>query len=176
MPGASITAALRRTYASAPTAEVVYHTIEIHHASFAEPIRLVQGFEEIAATLEADAPENGGEEVTFTPIVFDFDLPPTRAEEVPFMEVTINDASRLIVEPLEAAQEEPSEIRMIYRPYLSSDLSAPQMSPPLSLYFDRIRVSTSESRVTGHATFDDFRNKAFPSKNYTPAEFPGLRS
>lgn len=175
MPGASITDALKRTYATAPTDTVVYHTIEIHHASFDAPIRLVQGWEAITATLEATAPENAGEAVEFSPLYFEFDLPPVRAEEVPYMEVQIRDASRLIVEPLEAAQADPSPIRMIYRPYLSSDFTTPQMSPPLDLYFERIGVSTSESTVTGHATFDDFRNRAFPAKNYTPGEFPGLR-
>ncbi len=175
MPGASITDALKKAYATAPTDAVVYHTLELNHASFEAPIRLVQGFEGITATLEADAPHNGGEEVTFIPMFFEFDLPPVRAEEVPYMDVQIRDASRLVIQPLEDAQENPSAIQMIYRPYLSTDLSQPQMSPPLILDFEKITVSTSESLCAGHATFNDFRNRAFPFKNYAPAEYPGLR-
>lgn len=175
MPGATISAALRRAYASAPTDEVVYHTLEINHASFSEPIRVVQGFEEIEGTLEADAPRDPSTAVDFSALYFDFDLPPVRAEEVPFMEVRIRDASKLVVTPLEDAQENPSPIEMIYRPFISSDLSQPQMTPPLILNFEKISVSTSESLVAGHATFNDFRNRGFPFVSYAPQLFPGLR-
>lgn len=175
MPGASITDALRRAYATAPTDVVVYHTLEINHLSFSEPIRIVQGFEAITATLEADAPEDPGATVDFVAMSFDIDLPPVRAEEVPYVDVQIHDASKLIIQPLEDAQQDPSPITMIYRPYISTDFSAPQMSPPLILQFERIRVSTSENLCAGHAVFNDFRNRAFPFKNYTPNEFPGLR-
>lgn len=175
MPGATITDALKRAFATAPTDEVLYHTLEIFHESFAEPIRVVQGFEAITATLEADAPRDASTAVEFTPLWFEFDLPPVRAEEVPFMEVQIHDASRLVVQPLEDAQDEPAAIQMIYRPYLSSDLTQPQMSPPLILQFERVRVSQGDNLVSATATFNDFRNRAFPFRNYTPDEFPGLR-
>ncbi len=63
-------------------------------------------------------------------------------------------------------------MEVVYRPYLSDDLTQPQMDPPLVLYLKEIQVNTYQ--VTGRATFMDIVNKRFPSELYTRLRFPSL--
>ena len=63
-------------------------------------------------------------------------------------------------------------VQVIYREFLSSDLSAPQNNPPLRMTI--MTVSATVFKVTATAGFPDLMNRRFPSLEYDAQTFPGL--
>ncbi|MGN2393239.1 DUF1833 family protein, partial [Pelomicrobium sp. G1] len=60
MPDPALTAAIREAYASAPANEIVYHTLELRHPSFTQPLRVVRDWDTLTARLEESAPVDAG--------------------------------------------------------------------------------------------------------------------
>lgn len=174
----SLEQALKEAYASAPTDLVIFDTLEVRHPNFVDDagqptaIRVVIGYEDISAKLENDAPLDAGEYVTFTAGAFRFSLPGFEESRVPQLKITLDGASQEVVAHLEAAMSNPVPIEVTYRPYLSSDLSKPQMSPPIHMTLSK--VTASATQVTGTATLTDVHNWPFPSQKYLASRFPGL--
>lgn len=174
MPDFTLSDALDEAYASAPSSEVVLHTLEIRHPDFTQPIRVVRDHQDFDAYLEADAPENPGEEVTFIAMAFDFTLPEVTKSTSPEIEIGLDNVSGEISAYLDIAANSPDLIEVTYRPYLASDPSGPSMNPPLTL---TIRSVTADIfRVKAVAGFADLANKKFPSQTYDTERFAGLSS
>lgn len=178
-PGATMSEAIKEAYASAPDDVVIHHTLELRHPFFKDDagngtaVRVVKDNQNLTATLEADAPVNGGQTVEFIALNFDFVLPGEDDKgAVPEIVVTIDNVGRTLVQHLDAAIESETPIEITYRPYLSTDLTAPHMNPPLTMTLRSIDVSPF--KVTARATFADLANKKFPSAVYEARSFPGL--
>lgn len=172
MPDSALSQAIKEAYASAPNTEVAYHTLEIYHPSFTTPIRVVRDFVDLSAKLEASAPRDASTYVTFVGFGFDLVLPEVSSTGVPTLQITIDNVSRDIMAGLEAAVTTSTPITMIYRLYISSDLTAPQNNPPMSMTI--ISLQADVFKVTATATFGDLVNKKFPSVLYNVEKFPGL--
>ena len=91
---------------------------------------------------------------------------------VPEITLTLDNVSTEIIKYLDLAIESQEMIEMTYRPYLSNDLSAPQMDPPITLVITEITADVSKITVT--ARMMDIGNKLFPAENYTIKKYPGL--
>ena len=123
--------ALKEAYASAPVDQVILDTLEIRHPAFVDDqgnpaaARIVRGYENIFATLEADAPMNPGQQVEFIAVPFDFTLPGFEEGRVPELSITLDNVGRELQGWLEAAASSPQVMEATYRPYLVSDLSGP---------------------------------------------------
>lgn len=172
MPDASLDQAIREAYAAAPNDVIDYHTLEFRHVSFTSPIRVVRDYTNLTATLEADAPLNGGESVTFIGFAFDFDLPELSVDAAPEIVITIDNVSLEIEDALNQAIQTTDLVDVTYRPYLSTDLTAPAMNPPLTMTLRS--VSASQFKITARAVLGDYANRRFPFQEYTAARFPGL--
>lgn len=178
MPDPSVSAALAEAYAIAPSDEVILHTLELRHPLFVDEegnpdsIWVVRDRADLVATIEADAPIRGGEEITFVAFAFNFRLPQVENAPTPEIEVSIDNIDRRIVENLDAAVADTNKIVICYRPFLSSDTSAPQMDPPLTLTLTEVKVDSFSAR--GKARLDLDLSSSFPRRLYTAAEFPGL--
>lgn len=172
MPDDTLSQAIKEAYASAPTAEVILHTLEIRHPSFTEPIRVVRDRVDLTATLESDAPANPGASVTFIALAFDFMLPEVTRSAVPEIEISLDNVSGEIIGYLDAAAQTPDLIEVTYRPYIASDNSGPQMNPPLTLVIREIHCDIF--RVVARAGFGDLGNRKFPGEVYSSEIFPGL--
>lgn len=169
---ATLSEALAEAYASASPEVVVLHTLELWHPSWDAAVRLVQDFANLAATLEGDAPVDAGEEVVFTACPFSFTLPQV-GEGRQELSIQIDNVSRELMPLIEAADLTSSTpIRATYRPYLSTDTSAPHMSPVLTL--DVVRISANAMQVTCSCAHADYLNRRFPRRIYTVEEFPGI--
>jgi hypothetical protein len=169
---ATLTEALREAYATAPPSAVVLHTMELWHPTWEAALRLVADFADLTATLEDDAPVNGGEEVLFTGCPFSFTLPQV-GEGRQELSIQFDNVAQLLMPLLEAADlTSETPIRATYRPYLSSATDAPQMSPVLTL--DVIRISADVMQVTCVCAHADHLNRKFPRRLYTVEEFPGV--
>lgn len=172
MPDFTLDDALKEAYASAPSSEVILHTLEIRHPDFTQPIRVVRDHQDLTATLEADAPENPGEEVTFIRMAFDFILPEVSKSTSPEIEIILDNVSGEVVGYMDAAANSPDLIEVTYRPYLASDTSGPQMNPPMTLVVRSVNVDVF--RVVARAGFADIANRKFPNQVYDTERFAGL--
>lgn len=178
MPNATLSQALREAYAAAPADVVILHTLELRHSSFVDDdglptaIRVVRDNTDLTCRLEAGAPLNAGEMVTFIAMGFELELPTVDTAPVPEISITLDNVSREIVRHLDGAAESQDVIEVTYRPYLSTDLEGPQMEPPITLVLTE--VSADVFRVTGRARMLDVGNKAFPAETYSATTFPGL--
>lgn len=172
MPNPTLSDALEEAYASAPSGVVIYHTLEFRHAAFSQPIRVVHGHQDITATLEATAPLNPGQAVTFSAFSFEFQLPEIADGGSPELEIIIDAVSREIVSQVEAAMAYATKISVTYRPYLSTDLTAPHMDPVWHMTVREIEADVF--RIKARASFGELINRQFPGENYTAVRFPGL--
>lgn len=173
MTDTSLSEAIREAYASAPDNVVLMHTLELLHPAFTQPIRVVRDHQDLIATLESTAPSNPGQRVTFVGYAFDLILPPmTEQTALPQIIVTIDNVDRQIVANIEAAMTTTDIIQIIYRPYLSTDLTAPQMIPPLEFQVQTMLADAFQVQAT--CSYGDPANRAFPNIDFTLATFPGL--
>ena len=101
MPDPTLSAAIREAYASAPVDLIVYHTLEIWHPGFSDPIRVVRDRVALDARLEPGAPRNAGEIVTFAPFAFEIEPPDQTATGAPQCRVEIDNVGREIGAALE---------------------------------------------------------------------------
>ena len=167
MTDTTLSEALKEAYASAPVSEIIYHTLEIDHANFTTPIRVVRDTIDLTAFLE-----DGITEVTYVAFAFDIIPPDVQSSQMPTCKIEIDNVSRDILAQIELAIGSPDLITMTYRQYLSSDLSGPQNDPPMTLtIFD---ISANVFRISATCGYGDFLNKKFPSEEYTAERFPGL--
>lgn len=167
MTDTTLSEALKEAYASAPISEIIYHTIEINHADFTVPIRVVRDTVELTAYLE-----DGTTQATFTAFAFDVIPPDVQTTQMPMCKIEIDNVSRDILAEIEKAIGSPDLITITYRQYLSSDLTGPQNDPPLTLtVFD---ISANVFRISATCGYGDFLNKRFPNEEYTAERFPGL--
>jgi len=177
--GVSYSQALAEAYASAPSDVVIFHTLELHHPSFYDgagartAARIVNDYNNLTATLEFNAPVNPGGSVTFYAIPFELTLPTEDDGGSPGeLVLSIDNCVQFLHGYLEAAAVSEAPIQVYYRPYLSTDLSAPHISPPLIMTINNIK--TDDFRVTARCGFGSLTNRRFPYLNYTVARFPGL--
>jgi hypothetical protein len=168
----TLSAALAEAYASCPADVIELATVELYHPTWDAPLRLVRDRVDLIATLEDTAPNDPGATVTFTAFPFNFTLP-KRGEGRQELMLEIDNASRLLmtaIESMDLSVDDP--VRVIYRPYLSTDLSAPHMNPPLKLNVRGISIDTQ--RVSLSCGYADFANRRFPRRLYRVEEFPGV--
>jgi hypothetical protein len=172
MPDSTLSTAIKEAYASAPTDEVIHHTLEIWHEDFSVPIRVVRDHANLTATLEATAPRNASTAVEFVAYAFDIIPPDVTHDAVPQCTIEIDNVSRTILAQIEAAMTSVAPITVIYRAFLSSDLTGPENDPPLTMTIKTITANVFRIRAT--AGFDDLGNRRFPGMEYTADTFPGL--
>lgn len=178
MTDSTLSEALKEAYASAPSDVILLHTLELRHPSFVDSegnptaIRVVRDNVNHTCTLEETAPLNAGEAVEFVAMAFDLCLPPVEAIPVPEITLTLDNVSTEIIKYLDQAVETQDMIEMTYRPYLSDDLTCPQMNPPITLVITNIKADIT--KITAIARMMDIGNKSFPAENYTVKKYPGL--
>jgi hypothetical protein len=158
--------AIKEAFALAPASTVIYHTLQIRQVGVQSSIFLVQSRRSI------EAADEDGNWHTFEPVGFQFSLPPSNSEGFQSLNLVIDNIGRRVTDFVEAAQSAVQAVEILYRPYLNTDLTAPQMDPPILLYLKDIEMN--DLQVTGRATFMDILNKKFPLDIYTRAKFPAL--
>ncbi|KAF1005479.1 MAG: hypothetical protein GAK28_03231 [Luteibacter sp.] len=175
---AEFSEALKEAYASNPVGDVVMETLEFLHPSFVDEngnpdsLRLVNDGADLYATLEASAPHLPGQTVRFMAFAFTAKPPGFESGQTPNLVITVDNVGRELTAQLEAATASQVPVQVIYRIYLITDLSGPQMDPPIMM--NMIKASADVMKVQVTATLDDVTNIPFPRRLYTPDDFPGL--
>lgn len=168
-----LTAALEEAYASAPVGRIIFHTLEINHLSFAAPVRLVANKEtDLSAKLEATAPSNPDETVTFSAVGFDFVEPGFDSKGQPTSaKVRIDNVSGQIASLMKLTRVGSHAVSVIYRAYRSDGLLAPgQVIKGLELSKVRITATTAEAEIA----FPEVATQNFPRQVYDVDRFPAL--
>jgi len=174
MPDPTLSDAIQEAYAIAPTNEVIYHTLEIWHPGFSLPIRVVRDVAAISARIEAGAARDAGALVTFEGYAFDVVPPDQSATALPQCVIEIDNVSREILAQIDAAVFEVDEITVIYRSYLSDNLTVgPENLPPLEMSITQI--SATPLRIRAVAGFANLLDRRFPAIDYNLETFPGLQ-
>ena len=126
----------------------------------------------LIARLEAGAPVDAGQMVSFIALGFELELPVKESIAVPEITLSMDNVGREITDALDLAATSMEKIEMTYRPYLSADVEGPQMEPPITLTL--ADVEATPLSVTARARLLDIGNLAFPGLDYKAANFPGL--
>lgn len=172
MPDSTLSEAIKEAYASAPSDVIIYHTLEIWHSAFTNPIYVVRDHSALLATIEPTAARNAGDEVTFIAFAFDIVPPDQDKSGVPQCVIEFDNVSREILANIDLAMGSTSPITVIYRAYLSDDLSGPENDPPLELQL--MSITADPFRIRAVAGFGSLSNLRFPKLDYTAEVFPGL--
>ena len=163
---------LQTLYASAPVNDLIIHTLEIKHAAFnvtghsQGTIRLVQGFDDITATLE------NANSAVFKASGFGVSLPQKSVRGRQDLNFSIDNVTGEALNAIDDAIEAGGKIIVIYRAYAGSDLSAPGQ-PPVVMTATAVKADYSSISIS--ASFHDLVNKAWPYRRYTPSFAPGLK-
>lgn len=160
--------AIKEAFATAKSDVAILDTLEISHPSLTDgSLFLVRDFSAQTLGLET------GTFQEFEPAGFQIELPARDNKGIQDLSIAIDNTDRRVSDFVKRTLEFPNEsIEITYRPYLSNDLSTPQMDPPLVLYVSNVSIGVSN--VTATATFADVLNKTFPSEIYTKTRFPAL--
>lgn len=160
-------AAIKEAMASCPVDVTIIHTLEIKHPSIGGRLFIAQSLVDFEATLET------GETVAFEGAGFRFAMPGVGDKGLQELTLAVDNVDQRVGDFCDLAQDFFDPVEVYYRPYLSTDLTQPHLSPPLFLYWKDVTVNSYE--VSGRATVSDFINRKFPTELYTRARFPGLR-
>lgn len=172
MPDPLLSAALAEAYASAPDGAVILDTLEVWHPAFTSALRLVADHRALEARLEADAPRQPGEIVTFVPLAFRLRPPEAVAEAPGVLEAEIDTAGREIVAELEAASVSLAPVEVIWRRFLAH---AAADGPDHVVRGLTLRsASAGPARLTAQAGWTDLVNEGFPRLVYARDRFPTL--
>ena len=120
-------AAMREAYASAPENVIILHSLEVHHHTFTEPIRVIRwpitGNEptEFKVRLEDDAPFDPGRVVTFLGVPFSIMLPDQDSESIGQFKISLENIEDRIDEYLKNAALGGGKITAIYREYIKGE-------------------------------------------------------
>ena len=172
MTDSTLSQALKEAYAAAPAGLVIYHTLELWHPAFTTPIRVVRDYVDLTATLESSAPRDASASVLFVAFNFDITKPEVSPTGVPQITITMDNVDRSIVANIEAAMGSTDMVQVIYREFLSTDMSAPQNNPPLTMTI--LNIVADVFKVTATAGFNNLMNKRFPTLEYSAETFVGL--
>lgn len=175
--GVTYSEAIAESMASATIGDPLLITLEIHNENFRDAqgnptaARVVNDYRPLRATLEADAPLNAGEEVTFSPVPFRYVAPPQTDGGAPSaVQVEVDNVSQTLTTLLLQAGR--SKVQLIEREYLPSDTSAPHVMPPTRLTLSNVKAGVTT--VSAQAGFGNLTNRRFPGNTYTRELFPAL--
>lgn len=166
-----------RAYARVDQPELI--TLAFYHPAFlndrGQPMALytVNDFAPLQATIEAGAPLDAGQTVTFRPVPMRVVFPEESEDNRnPGATLEISNVLRELSPHLRAAAGSMDPVRLIVRTYLPSDTSAPHEMPPLSLELTGAETDGINVRFT--ASYGDVTNFPFPAVSYTAEGFPAL--
>lgn len=179
MTGGTYSDDLKEYFYSAPKSRVAVDTLEFRHPAFVADdgvtpaaARFVNDYsEDFVGTLEADAPINASQAVTYKAARFDITLPESNSPGLPSAQIGVDNIGRLLMDNLELAVQQPDPIEVTYRQFLVDTPEAP------GTVMDGMtvgKVNVTPQRATATAGFEDDLNTPFGRAKYTPEGYPGL--
>ncbi len=194
---ATFTQAYAEALASAPVTRIIVDTLEVFHPLFVTrsggltAARFVRDNFPFRGKIEATATVEADVVARFEPLMFNFALPPSSADELPMISVQIDNVSNILSRWVDLAARDSRGVKVTYRPYLfypETDLIQAdevriagtsvgaarycEMSPPLRMSVSGIQLD--RKLVSFSARPLDLINRKFPSQVYIKSRFPTL--
>jgi hypothetical protein len=148
-------------------------TLELYHPSAPNRLRFVNNSVPMFATLEADAPDSGGQLVEF--LACPFDLKPSEESDQssnPTDVIEISNISGAVIRALRMTRGSLIPWVITGRIYASDQLDAPAQTPPTVLEVRSVETGTSTVRIS--CNFGDPGNFAIPKLTFKRSEYPTL--
>ena len=137
--------------------DMIVETLEFFHASWSGPIRICTLVNGVTATLEATAPRNPSTAVFFDGVNFKFNRPSKGDRGAQSVQITLPNVARVTSARIKVAVQDGGIIECIWRTFLYSDLTAPQIDPPPTFEIYRCSVTPFEIRLD--SSFFNYLNK-----------------
>lgn len=167
MPDPTLSPALKEAYALAPSNLAHLETLQFSHPALpGGDIYIVKNTVDLNLTLE-DATVK-----TFRAMAFTMARPQKGPDGLQQLPIAVDNVGLVLSDFIRLVKTTPDKITVTYRPYLSRDLTTPQMNPPLRLWLTDVVIT--ETQVQGNCIFMDVINRPFPTEYYTRQRFPGL--
>lgn len=157
--------AAKEAYASAPSDVVTLKTLEISHP-LTGTLYLVANREPLTLTLEDLSTH------VFTASSFEITLPAKSEEGLQDLNLRLDNSDLQVTDFLNIVKLSKEPVVVKYRPYLSSDLTTPQLNPPLTLFIKPVSIGLVD--VTAQGSFLDIINRKFPNEYYIDSRFPAI--
>lgn len=177
--GISHSDALKQAITHAESSDPILVTLSMYNATFVDgngnptELRIVRDFQDLLATLEAGAPLNGGQQVTFTALPFELVRPSEKdGGSPPEITLRIDGVSRQVLNYLKQTMGSLNVTTVTLREYLTSDTSAPHTDPPLTL--ELTGAEAHVDYVEAKASFGRIADTRFPADIFDNKRFPGL--
>lgn len=172
---ATLSDAVSEAFAVAPRNRVVWQTVELRHVAFEVPVRVVTGRrrgQPLTATLEAGAPINGGEAVTFEPFAFRF-IPPGVDDNghATTAKAVLDGVSGSLIEKLDLTLQTDKPIEVTFRTFRDDETAAPGQVIS-GLFMTNVEVTATAA--TADLRYKDTVSQGFPLGVYSKALFPAL--
>lgn len=139
---------------------------QVGEGGILEPIFMVYAQKSYDLTLE------NGDVQTFEPVPFRFTLPGQNNQGLQDLNIAIDNIDKRIGQWIDEAAKYNAPAIARYRPYLSTDLTTPQMVSPIELTITDIKKT--ETEVSGRASVADIVNLRFLRERYLRSRFPSL--
>jgi hypothetical protein len=172
---------IAEAYASAPSDDPVIGTLEFRHSAFRDEAnvniaaRVAANGEDFQARLEAGAPMQGGQIVTFTGVAVETKLPEQGFSGAAEAEVSIDNAARTLMPWLDQANDATDPLEPIACTYREFVKSRAAIGPSFTITgLTARRLLITGARATATLGFYDLVNAVFPRLTYTAARFRGL--
>lgn len=161
---------------SAPAGVIVFETVEIWHPTFivnggAAPLRIVNAPENLTARLESTAPRNPSELVAFLASAFRIMTPAITESSIGNGTIEASNISHQLSSMLESIDTVFEPVQLIFREYLSNDLSAPSK---IDLNYTIDGISISENTVSASLSIENLAARRVPNRVYDAIEFSAL--
>jgi len=149
-------------------------SIEMRHPVFPAPFRMVQYREDLDLTLEASAPVNPGETVSFQGTAFEFNEPGEATQPDPTARITIDGVPGVLQPFVRLAIRTRAPIAVTLRSLLFSSKTETVVSVLRVIHLELRRAKVDKTSITGTMGFTNPANQPFPSKKYSIETYPGL--
>lgn len=160
----------RRAFFAQKQRKLRYRTVEIYHPSIGVKRYVRKQQEPVNLTLEANAPRNGGQSVSFDGAFFDYTLP-EQSDSTISAEIQFGQVGRIFKQELKKIKgaDRTKTGEVIIREWVKGETNPDFV---LELYVATIALQANGAAIL--ATQDDPSNKGV-SQIYTTSRFPGLK-
>lgn len=173
--GVTLSQAYAEAAAIAPASRVLLDTLSFAHPTIgaATELRFVADHQDLTATIEAGAPIQAGQAVTFTRCGFSVQKPAEAdSEAAPQLRIGLVGISQAVARALDVAVTSGTPVEVTHRVYASDDTTAPAVLPVLRM--DVVSAEVTDTAVVFVCQYRDPANTAFPRVTYTRAQYPTL--
>ena len=153
----SLSTTAKNAIFASQTDKVFIVLLDITGGNLTETIRLTS--DNVATTSNSN---------TYNPFPFMISMPPESADEIPVVQLTIDNIDRSIIDNIRASNE-PLLIEMNI--VLNSD---PDTVEAGAFNYTLRNVTYDAYTITGDLVFEDILNEPYPAGTYDPVNYPGL--